>query len=180
MNILAPLPRQERLYLLVIVEEPTRHIIVLWGIKKLPFSYANRTALDGHIVAFSHDIVAGNTSPTIAIGNEWWNLEDHPVPSQLTAASKINKIRPEDTGIPQSVTVTETACIPRACIAPLVLAHPLLTAPLPVTSCRLHPTLGKSHSLELGRPTVATHSMAQGVPVPSLTGSKLPSPPRVV
>ena len=74
MNILASLPRQERPDLLVIVEEPTRHIRVLWGIKKPPFSYANRTALDGHIVAFSRDIVAGNTPHTIAIGNEWWNL----------------------------------------------------------------------------------------------------------
>ena len=64
--------------LLVIVEELTRHIRVLWGIEKLTFSYANRTALDGHIIAFSRDIVAGNTPPTIAIDDEWWNLEDHP------------------------------------------------------------------------------------------------------
>ena len=49
--------------------------------------------------------------------------------SQITAASEINKIRPEDTGIPQAVTGTETTHIPRAFIAPLVLAHPLLTAP---------------------------------------------------
>ena len=51
------------------------------------------------------------------------------MPSQLKAASEINKIRPEDTGTPQAVTVTETDRIPRAYIAPLVLAHPLLTAP---------------------------------------------------
>ena len=129
MNILASLPRQERPSLLVIVKEPTRNIRFLRGIEKPPFSYANRTALDGHIVAFSRDIVAGNTPPTIAINNEWWNLEDHPVPSQLTAASEINKIRPEDTDIPQAVTGTETACIMRACITPLVLAQPLFTAP---------------------------------------------------
>ena len=96
MNILAPLPRQERPSLLVIVEEPTRHIRVLWGIEKPPFSYAKRTTLDGHIVAFYRNIVAGDTPPTIAIEGDWWNPEDHPVPSQLTAASKINKIRPED------------------------------------------------------------------------------------
>ena len=67
MNILASLPRQEGPALLVIVEEPTCHIRVFWGIEKLPFSYANRTALYGHIVAFSRDILAGNTPPTIAI-----------------------------------------------------------------------------------------------------------------
>ena len=100
MNILAYLLRQERPALLVIVKEPTRHIRVLWGIKKLPFSYSNRTALVGHIIAFSRDIVAGNTLTTIAIDYKWCNLEYHPVPSQLTAASKINKIRPEDTGTP--------------------------------------------------------------------------------
>ena len=104
MNILESLPLQERLALLVIVEETTRHIRVLWGIDKLPFSYANRTALDGHIVAFSCDIVAGDTPPTIAIDDDWWNLEDHPVPSQLTASSDINKIRTEDICIPQAVT----------------------------------------------------------------------------
>ena len=94
MNILEPLPRQERQALLVISEEPTLHIRVLWGIEKLPFSYVNRTSLDGHIVAFSCHIVAGNTPPTITIDNEWWNLEDHPVPSQLTEASDISNIQP--------------------------------------------------------------------------------------
>ena len=92
MNTLASLSRQERPALLVIVEDPMHRIRVLWGIKKLPFSYANTTALNGHIIAFSCDIVAGNTPPTIAIDDEWWNLEDHPVTSQLTAASEINKI----------------------------------------------------------------------------------------
>ena len=116
MKILASLPHQDRPALLVIVEEPTRHIRFLWGIEKPPFLYANKTALDGHIVAFSCDIVAGNTPPTIAIDDEWWNLEDHPVPSQLTATSKINKILPEDTSTPQAVTGTETARILQACI----------------------------------------------------------------
>ena len=104
MNILAPLSRQERQALLVISEEPTLHIRVLWGIEKLPFSYVNRTSLDDHIVAFSCHIVAGNTPRTITIDNEWWNLEDHPVPSQLTAASDISNIKPEDTGTPHVVT----------------------------------------------------------------------------
>ena len=53
MNILSSLPQHEIPSLLVIVEKPTRHIRVLWGIEKLPFSYENRTALDGRIVAFS-------------------------------------------------------------------------------------------------------------------------------
>ena len=92
MNTHASLPQQERPALLIIVEDPTRHIIVLWDIKKLPFSYTNRTALDGHIVAFSRDIVAGDTPPTIAIDDDWWDLEDRPIPSQLMAASKINKL----------------------------------------------------------------------------------------
>ena len=129
MNILESLPQQERPALLIIVEEPTRHIILLRGIEKFPLSYANRTALDGHIVAFSREIVAGDTPPTVAIDDDWWNLKDHPVPSQLTAASEINKIRPEDPRIPLAVTGAETARIPRACIAPIALAHPLLTAP---------------------------------------------------
>ena len=67
MNILVSLPQQERPALLTIVEEPTGHIRVLWGIEKLPFSYAKGTALDGCIVTFSRDIVAGDTPPTIAI-----------------------------------------------------------------------------------------------------------------
>ena len=71
MDILASLPHPERPALLIFVEEPTRHIIVLWGIEKLPHSYANKTALDGRIVVFSRDIVAGNTPPTIAVNEEW-------------------------------------------------------------------------------------------------------------
>ena len=67
-------------------------VIVLLVIEKLPCSYANRTALNSHIIAFSGDIIAGVTPPTIAIGNDGWTLEDCPVPSQLTAASKTNKI----------------------------------------------------------------------------------------
>ena len=67
MNILATLPQHKRTALIVIVEEPTRHIRVLWVIEKVPFSYSNRTALEGGIVAFSRDIVARNTPPTISI-----------------------------------------------------------------------------------------------------------------
>ena len=91
-NILAYLPRQKRPDLLIIVAEPPRHIRVLWAIEKPPYTYANRNALDGHIVAFSCNIVAGNTPPTITIEDEWWNLEDHSVPSQITAASEIKEI----------------------------------------------------------------------------------------
>ena len=55
------------------------------------------------------------------------------------AASEINKIQPEDTGIPQAVTGAYTARIPQSCIALLVLAHPLGTAPymLPAASYTL-------------------------------------------
>ena len=66
-RILASFPQHKSPALLIIVEEPTRHTRVLWGIEKLSFSYANRTVLDGRIVAFSRDIVAGNTPTTIAI-----------------------------------------------------------------------------------------------------------------
>ena len=66
-DILTSLPQHKRPALLVIVEEPTRHIRVLWGIEKLPYSYANKTALDGRTVSFSRDVVAGNTPPTISV-----------------------------------------------------------------------------------------------------------------
>ena len=82
MNILASLPQYKMPALLIIVKEPTRHIRVLWGIEKLPFSYANRTALDCRIIAFSRNIFAGNTPPTIAIDEEWWEQEDLPVPTE--------------------------------------------------------------------------------------------------
>ena len=80
MNILAYLPQQERPDLLIIVKEPTHKSPL--GLEKLPFSYANRTALDGRIVTFSRDISAGETPPTIAIDDEWWNNEDRPVPTE--------------------------------------------------------------------------------------------------
>ena len=66
-DILTSLPHHERPALLVIVDEPMLHIRVLWGIEKLPYSYAKKTALDSRIVAFSRDIVSGNTPPTIAV-----------------------------------------------------------------------------------------------------------------
>ena len=128
MNTLEFLTRQERPALLIIVTQATHHIRVLWGIEKLPFSYANMTGLDGHIVAFSRDIVAGEKPPTIAISDDWWDREDQPVTSQQTAATKVSKLRPEDHSIPEEVTGTERLNIPIACIAPLVLIHPLLTA----------------------------------------------------
>ena len=67
MDILASLPHPERAALPIIIEEPTRHIRVIRGIENPPYSYANKTALDGRAVAFSRDIVAGNTPPTIAV-----------------------------------------------------------------------------------------------------------------
>ena len=106
-----------------------RHIIVLWGIKKLPFSYANRTALNGHIVAFSRDIVAGDTPPTISISPNWRELKDFPVPSPHMAAYEATKLKPDNHSISKAVVVSEKARIPIACIAPLALVHLLLTAP---------------------------------------------------
>ena len=96
---------------------------------KLPFYYSNRTALDGHIVNFSCDIVAGDTPTTITIRNEWWDLEDRPVLSQHTAATEVIKLRPEDHSTPDTATGAERVSTPLACITPLALTHPLLTAP---------------------------------------------------
>ena len=85
------------------------------------------TALDGHIVAFSRDILAGLTPPTIAISNEWWNLKDRPVPSQHTVATKVSKLRLEDHSIPEEMTGAEREITPLDYIVPLALTHPLLT-----------------------------------------------------
>ena len=129
MSTLASLPRQERPALLIIVTQPKCHIRVLWGIEKLPFSYANRTALGGHIVTFSRDIVAGDTPPTIAISDECWDREDRPVPSQQMAATEVSKLSPEYHSIPEEAAGAERVSIPLSCIAPLALIHTLLTAP---------------------------------------------------
>ena len=84
------------------------------GNRKPPFSYANKTALDGHIVAFSREIVAGYTPPTIVISPNWWDLEDLPIPSPHTAASKVTKLRPDEHSIPEAEAVAEQAHIPQA------------------------------------------------------------------
>ena len=103
MSTLSSLPRQERPVLLIIITQPTSYIRVLWvwGIEKLPFSYANRTTLDVHIVAFSRDIVAGDIPSSIAISNEWWDREDRTVPLQKTVATEDSKLRPEDHILPE-------------------------------------------------------------------------------
>ena len=85
--------------------------------------------LDGHIVAFFRDIVSGNTSPTITVIYDWWDLKDLPVLSQHTAASKVTMLRPEEHSITKAAAVVKRSCIQHACISPLTLAHPMLTAP---------------------------------------------------
>ena len=128
-KILASLPEHERPSLLIIVEEPKHHIRVLWGIEKLPFSYANRTALDGRIVAFFCDTLEGNTPPIIAIDKEWCDQEDCPIPTEQQADSDVSKLQLRDTRIPEASTIAKTTRLTRACITPLALAHQLLTAP---------------------------------------------------
>ena len=78
MDILASLPQPKRPALLIIVEELTCHIRVLWGIEKLPYSYANKTTPDGRVLAFSGDIISVNTPPTIAVDKEWWDKDKLP------------------------------------------------------------------------------------------------------
>ena len=112
MSILSSLPQQDNPALLIIVEELTRHIRFLWGIEKLPFSYAIRTALNIHIVAFFHNIVAGDTPPITAISDDWWDLRDRPILSQHMAASEVTKLRPEDHSIPEAAEIAEQARIP--------------------------------------------------------------------
>ena len=166
MNILASLPQHERPALVIIVEEPTRHIRVLWGIEKLPFSYANRTALDGRIVAFSRDIVAGNTPPIISIDEEWWDQEDRPVPTEPKADAEVSKLQPGGTSIPEAAPGAETTCLTRAFITPLALAHPLLTAPHLSPAAAYTLLAARVHAwMEMGRPYKATDDMAQGVPL---------------
>ena len=123
------MPQHEIPDLLIIVEEPTRHIRVLWGSEKLPYSYTNKTTLDGRILAFSRDIVAGNTPPTIAVNEEWWEKEELPFPTETVANSEVAKLQPQDTSIPEVSPGAATISLTRACITPLALAHPLLTTP---------------------------------------------------
>ena len=72
--------------------EPTRYIIVLWWIEKLPFSYTNRTALNSRIVSFSRDSASGKTTTIIAIGEEWWDQEDRPIPTEQKADSEVSRL----------------------------------------------------------------------------------------
>ena len=128
MDILPSLPQPGIRAILIVVEQTTRHIIVLWGIEKLPYSYANKTALDGRVVVFSRDVVAGNTPPTIAINEEWWDKDELPVPTETAADHKVAKLRPQETSIPKVSPGASTISLSRACIAPLTLAQPLLKA----------------------------------------------------
>ena len=123
------MPQHKIRALLFIVEEPTRLIRLLWGIEKLPYSYANKTALDGHIVPFSRDIVVGNTPPTISVNEELWEKEDLPVPTEAVANTEVAKLQPHDTCIPEASPEAATISITQAYITPLSLARPLLTAP---------------------------------------------------
>ena len=129
MDILASLPQPEIPVFLIIVEEPTRHIRVLWEVENPYYSYANKTALDGRVVAYSRNIVAGNTPPTIAVDKEWWEKDELPVPTKTMADQEVDKLQPRDTSIPDASLKAATISLPCACIAPLTLAHPLLTAP---------------------------------------------------
>ena len=45
------------------------------------------------------------------------------------ADHKVSKLQPRDTSIPEASPGAATISLPRACITPLTLAHPLLTAP---------------------------------------------------
>ena len=67
MATLTSIPLQEHPDLPIIMDVHPLHLKLLWVINKLPFSYANKTVLDGHIVAFSYDAVTGPTPLTITI-----------------------------------------------------------------------------------------------------------------
>ena len=99
---MASLPQQERPALLILVEQPTRHIRVLWGVEKLPYYYANKTNLDGRVVAFSRDVVAGSTPTTIDVNEEWWEKDELPVPLEAVADHKVTKIQPHEVSIPEA------------------------------------------------------------------------------
>ena len=80
-------------------------------------------------MAFSRDIVAGNTPPTIAVDEEWWDKDKLPVSKETVSDHEVAKLQPRDTSIPEASPGASTIILPRKCIAPLTLAHPLLTAP---------------------------------------------------
>ena len=129
MDVLASLPQPEKPALLIIVEKPMRHIRVLWGVENPPYSYSNKTDLDGRVVALSRDVVAGNTPPTISVDEEWWDKDEIPVPTEAVADHEVAKLRPQEASIPEVSTGASTISLAHACIAPLTLAHPLLKAP---------------------------------------------------
>ena len=85
--------------------------------------------LYGRVVKLSRDIVAGNTPPTIAVDEEWWDKDELPVPTEAVADHEVAKLRPQEASIPKASPGASTISLARACIAPLTLAHPLLKAP---------------------------------------------------
>ena len=98
------------------------------GSRKLPYSYANKTDLDGRVVAFSRDVVAGSTPPTIAVNEEWWDKDELPVPLEAVTDHEVAKLQPHEVSTPESAPGATTISLTHACIAPLTLVHPLLKA----------------------------------------------------
>ena len=80
-------------------------------------------------MAFSRDVVAGNTPPTISVNEGWWGKEDRPVPTETVANAEVAKLQSRDTSITKASPEAEIISITRTCIMPLALAHPLLMAP---------------------------------------------------
>ena len=85
--------------------------------------------MDGHIVKFYRDVVAGDITPTVTINPDCCRLEDHPVVSPSIDTTKVAKMRPTDDSIDKSPAVEEQTSISLSFIAPLTFVHPLLIAP---------------------------------------------------
>ena len=80
-------------------------------------------------MAFSRDIVAGTHLPPSPSTKNGGKKEELPFPTETVANSEVAKLQPQDTSIPEASPGVATISLPRACITPLALTHPLLTAP---------------------------------------------------
>ena len=80
--------------------------------RKIPFSFANKTELNGNFVALSHNVFAGSTPSTIAIDPDWWKLEDHPLVSTKTDATEVATVAPTNYIIVEKAAIEDPVNLP--------------------------------------------------------------------
>ena len=109
---IATLPLGERPPLVVCLNAPKPHILVLWGSQVVTLSFTHPTPEDGKVPAFVRDIIFCLMPATVLVHPEWLSLGEVAVPQSADMEALVVRLAPGHPHLTLDTPRTDRVSVP--------------------------------------------------------------------